>query len=159
MRIEQEKTGSAREMQAFEQAKLKTERKLCAKHLYDENIILIENLCRSFKVEMTNVSDYLFLDLKKNVFRFTSDLKEILGKITSFSKLVAYCGDDGLRMIEELSNCREDAVAKVTRFSNELDDLIRERDVTEEKLKSLVSFKIEIPKFKGHESDMDIYTF
>ena len=75
---------------------------MCAKHVYDEIIILTENLCRSCKVEMTNVSDHLLLDIKKNVFRFTSDLKEILGKITSFSKLVAYCGDDGLRMIEEL---------------------------------------------------------
>ena len=42
-RIEQEKTLCAGN--AFEQEKLRTERKLCAKHLYDEIIILTENIC------------------------------------------------------------------------------------------------------------------
>ena len=134
-RIRQEKTDTARKKQAFEQQKLDTERKLCPKYLYDEIIILAENLCCSCKVKMTDVSDHLLLDLKKNVFRFTSDLREILGKINSFSKLVAYCGDDGLRMMDKLSTCRDDAAALVTRFSNDLGDLILERDITEEILR------------------------
>ena len=41
--------------------------KLCAKNLYDEIIILTENLCCSCKVKVTDVSDHLLLDLK-NVF-------------------------------------------------------------------------------------------
>ena len=59
--------------------------------------------------------------------------------------------------MEELSNCSEDAAAELTSFLNNLGDLIWERDITEKK--NSLSLKIEIPKFKGYESDMDIYPF
>ena len=54
---------------------------------------------------------------------------------------------------------RVNSAAEVTKFSNELGTLIRERDITEEKLKSASSLKIELTKFKGYESEMDIYNF
>ena len=82
--IEQEKTDAGWKKQAFEQEKLDTERKMCAKKLYDEIIVIAENLSSSAKVKMTDVSDHLLLDLKKNVFQFTLDLREILGKHNFF---------------------------------------------------------------------------
>ena len=49
--------------------------------------------------------------------------------------------------------------ADVTQFSNKLGDVMRDRDISEEKLKGALGLKIEIPKFKGYESSMDIYIF
>ena len=36
---------------------------------------------------------------------------------------------------------------------------IIKRDISEEKLRNAVGLKIELPKFKGYDSDTDLYTF
>ena len=44
-------------------------------------------------------------------------------------------------------------------FVTKLNDIITERDISEEKLKHASGLKIELPKFKGYESKTDIYSF
>ena len=44
-------------------------------------------------------------------------------------------------------------------FQEQLDCVIREQDLSEEKLKRAFELKINIPKFKGCDSEVDIYTF
>ena len=156
---EQDKIREKRNRLDFEQDIRLAEYKSCAKNLYDEIKVLNLHLCTSCKVDLKALGDYHLLDLKKNLVHFTSDLREILNKITSFSKLVPHCGPEELRMMNELSEMRNDSAADVTRFSNELGNLLRERDISEEKLKNVHHLKIELPKFKGYDSEMDIYTF
>ena len=149
----QEEKSCEKEMQ------LNSERKMSAKNLYDEIKVLAVNLSSRCEIDVSDITDYQILDLKKNVFNFTSELREILDKITSFSKLVPYCGKEEVKMMEELTDCRNNVAADVTKFSNDLGKLMRDRDISEEKLKSALSLKIELPKFSGYDSTIDIYSF
>ena len=45
------------------------------------------------------------------------------------------------------------------KFITELQTIVLERDISESKIKNLSSLKIEIPKFSGYNSKIDIYTF
>ena len=103
--------------------------------------------------------DHQLLELKKNVFQFTSELRDILEKITEFSKLVVYLDTTEKMWMEELIELRTQTAGDVTRFSNDLEKLISERDISEEKLKSALTLKIELSKFSGYDSETDIYTF
>ena len=80
-------------------------------------------------------------------------------KITCFSKLVPHCGQKELDIMDELSKMRSNSAEMVTKFSNELGNLLRKHDISEEKLKSVHNLKIEMPKFMGYDSKIDIYTF
>ena len=57
--------------------------------------------------------------------------------------------------MDELCEVRVNSPNAVTNFSNNLGDLIRERDISEEKLK----YSLKNLKFEGYDSDMDVYTF
>ena len=111
---------------------------------------------------MKKVGDYQLLELKKNVFHVTSELRDIIDKITSFSKLVAYCGNEENHGMDELCEVRMNSTNAVPKLSNDLVDLIGKKDISEEKLTSslsTLSLKIELPKFNRYDSDMDVYTF
>ena len=70
-----------------------------------------------------------------------------------------YCGQEGELVMDELSKLRNDSAGVVTKVSNELGNLLRELNISDEKVKSVHNLKIELPKFKGYDSDMDIFTF
>ena len=130
-----------------------------AESLYDEIIVLDSNLHSKSSIDLKGFGDHHLLDLKKNIAHLTFDLHEILNKITSFSKLVPHCGKKGLKMMSDLSEIRSKSAASVTKYSNELGYLLRERDICDEKLKSAHNLKVELPKFRGYDSELNIYSF
>ena len=165
-KLEEYPTRTEQEIQMFkklkilqDQEKLDTERKIYI--LYDETKLLtLSNLCSKCKIDLYNVTDHHhLLDLRKNVFHLTTELREILDEVTLISKFVGYCGEDKHKMMKELSQWRDDAASEVTKFSDSFSDLIQEWDITEEKLKSGFNLKIDLDKFQGYDSCMDIYTF
>ena len=91
--VEQEKKKDKQARFEFEQEQINAVRKICAKNLYKEILLLSESLIKNCDIDLKKVGDHQLLELKKNVFHFTSELREIMDKITSFSKLVAYCGE------------------------------------------------------------------
>ena len=161
-KIEEDRISATKEKLLREKNRSDMENAECknfADNLYREIKVMNDSITESCAIDLKKIGDHQLLDLKKNVFHLTSQLKHVMEKITSFSKVAVHCGDDEKPMMKELSTIRVDLAKKVTQFSNELGTLIREKDITEEKLKSSKNLKIELPKFKGFESDMDIYTF
>ena len=158
-RVDLEKKDKEQKMLACRQEKIDREKKFGAKNLYDEILLLSESLIRNCEIDLSKIEDYQLLELRKNVFNFTSELREIMDKITSFSKLVAYCGEEEASMMDQLSEVRAHSAKAVSKFSNDLGELIRVKDISEEKLKTSLNLKIELKKFKGYESEIDIYTF
>ena len=152
LRVEQNRRDSKEEIQVAEYNS-------CAKHLYSEIKLLSSTLFASCRVDLKHLDDYHLLDLKTNVTNFTSELREILNKITSFSKLVPHCGLEGQKMTYELCELRDASVSEMTQFSNELGSSIRECDITEEKLRNGLGLQIQLPKFMGYDSEMDVYSF
>ena len=54
---------------------------------------------------------------------------------------------------------RDSSTQEITKIMTKVGEAISERDISEKKLKNAAGLKIELPKFKGYYSDMDIYTF
>ena len=102
VRVEEEKINEEQKRFKFEQELMDAERKMYAKNLYDEVKLLSTSLIKNCQIDIESIGDYQLLELKKNVFHFTTELREILNKITSFSKLVVHCGEQESRMMVEL---------------------------------------------------------
>ena len=66
----------------------------------------------------------------------------------------------GLHSLEtEASNLVEDTLAQKEKYVEAVRKEVDDRDLSEENIKNAQGLKIQLPKFKGHESPMDIHTF
>ena len=84
-----------------------------------------------------------------------TELNLIMEKVTAFSKQAPYCKET----MGELCNLRNKASKDLALFQEQLNCVIREQDLSDEKLKRAFELKINTPKFKGYGSELDIYTF
>lgn len=121
--------------------------------------MLYSSLSNSCSTNLNVLSDHHLLDLRKTIPTLTADLRNILDKIISFSTVAVHDTPEGKRMMDELIIIRSNSAAEITRFSNELGQLIHTRDVSEEKLKSALTLDIDLPKFNGYDSKIDVYQF
>ena len=106
-----------------------------------------------------SVSDYQVLELKKNLGSLDIELREIFQKISEFSKIASQCGDEKDKMLMIPLNHQEKTLAARNAFAKTLHSVFTERDISEEKLKHASVLTIDLPKFKGYDSKLDIYTF
>ena len=112
-----------------------------------------EHLLSHCNMDLSNLSDYKILDLKRNSFNLTTEFNLI--KVTSFSKFAPHCD---MEMIE-LRTLRDDTAAKLAAFAKNLEQAIEDGDLNEKKVKLGLGLRIHIAKFKGYNSELDIYTF
>ena len=75
------------------------------------------------------------------------------------SKIVASCGDERDEMLTNSKNHQEKALKARNSFAMELHTIFSDRDISEEKLKNASGLKIELAKFKGYDSKLDIFSF
>ena len=76
-------------------------------------------------------------------------------KVTSFSKFQP----EHQKKMGEICDLRDKSVAIVSKLTNDLPEVLKCRDISKEKLKRAFELKINLPKFKGYDSVLDIYTF
>ena len=69
------------------------------------------------------------------------------------------CGQHAQEMRDEVIRARSSGALSLDKFIENLHKVIKSRDISEQKLKNAAGLKIELKKFKGYESDIDIYTF
>ena len=84
-----------------------------------------------------------------------TELNLIMEKVTAFPKHNPHCKET----MGELCNLRNKASIDLALFQEKLDGVIREKDLSIEKLKRASELKINISKFKGYGSELDILTF
>ena len=82
----------------------------------------------------------------------------MLDKISSLIQYIAPCGEQGSALRSEVLEMEVEISKDLDTFLNEVRETILERDISEKKLKNAAGLKIEIPKFKGYHSEMDIFT-
>ena len=75
---DQEKKKDKQKRFEFEQEQINAEREICTKSSYEEILLLSESLIKNCEIDLEKVGDHQLLDLKKNVFHFTSELREIM---------------------------------------------------------------------------------
>ena len=108
-------------------------------------------------VTPTSLPDSQLLDLNKSLHLLDIEASKILDKITEYSGYVSGLGaGEQLIVINELlANTLKQKDMFILAVRQEVVD----RDLSEEKIKNALGLKINIPKFTGYESPMDIYTF
>ena len=58
------------------------------------------------------------------------------------------------------ATCKRDVIVGKRRiFLEKLQGIVIERDITPDKLKNACTLQIDLPKFIGYNSKMDLYTF
>ena len=136
------------------------EQKFQAKALLTE----LKNRCDSLVqkcccAKLKTSTDFQILDLQKDLVSVDKEMREIFGVVTAFSKIAATCGDEKEDLLKEPEALKQSALDARNKYAKELHQISSSRDITEDKLKSQSSLEIELGKFQGYESKMDIYTF
>ena len=83
----------------------------------------------------------------------------MIDRISSFQKFVLPCGDSSAEMRKNGIEMRDSSVEKITQNLEKVRNAISDRDISEKKLKNSAGLDIDLPKFKGYYSHVDIYTF
>ena len=146
------------------QAKLEEQTKInnlmvCAENQHFEIKIRYETLKKKCLVNVRTLSDYEVIDLKKREENLHMELRELLDKVSSFDKFVLPCGEVTVQMRASAIKMRNESTDVLVKLLDQVDCVINERVISEKKLENTASLKIELPKFKGYNSEIDIYTF
>lgn len=112
------------------------------------------------KVEdLDDLSDYQILDTHKNMSTKDTELREIFAKVTEYCTLAAFCGDKKDKLIENARNLEKETLDKRNEYAKKLHKIISTRDISDEKLRNSNNLSIDLSKFQGYESKLDIYSF
>ena len=131
----------------------------CAQSLEYEIKTRYDALKTKFKIDLSKLSDYEILDLKKREDSLSAELREILDKISSLLQYVVPCGDTANYIRANVKIMRDDISLETEDFLKSVRNTIADRDISEKKLKNSVGLNIQLPKFKGYQSELNIFTF
>ena len=105
------------------------------------------------------MSDHQILDCHKNLSSIDTEMREIFDKVTGFSKIAALCGDEKDQMLVKPRDLQEKVLKLKNTYAMNLHSIFTERDISEEKLRNSAGLTIELQKFKGYDSKLDVYSF
>ena len=110
-------------------------------------------------IDFSQLSDFEILELKKNEELLHVELRELMDKISAFETFILPCGDAATKNRKLASLIRAESGEKLNFYLRDLREVVVERDISEKKLQNSSSFKIDIKKFHGYGSSLDIYSF
>ena len=131
----------------------------CAESDFFEIRMRSERLRKRCDIRYEGLTDHEILDVKKREESFHVELREFIDKVSSFEKLIMPCRGSVKTMHDDVITMRENCISYVDQFVDNLAAVIKSRDISERKLKNSAGLKIELKKFKGYESEVDIYSF
>ena len=108
---------------------------------------------------LQSLNDFELLDRSKSMINLDVEMREIFAIFTKISKIVATLGPGKDVLLSKPRRLQDKALKTRNTYMQELHGLISDRDISEEKLKKSNDLSIEIPKFRGYDSKLDIYTF
>ena len=109
--------------------------------------------------KLDDFDDYKILECSKNLSSIDTEFREVFSKYTEFSKIVSLHCSENDDLVEKTCDAKQSALKTRNAYAQKLYDIISKRDITEEKLKKSSKIPIDVPKFKGYDSKLDIYTF
>ena len=143
--------------------KLETEKigamMVCARNMRYEIKTRYDTLRGKFKIDFDSLGDFEILDIKKKEDSLGTELRELLDKISALIQYTVPCGVTADALRNEVIIIRDDIKSETDEFLETLNDIIANRDISEKKLKNSSGLEIPIPKFKGYQSELSIYTF
>ena len=135
----------------------RNEQRLVASALSEELELLCNGLTEKCDyLHLQDYDDFKILECSKELVGIDTELRAILTKFTRFSQVSSHCDQE---MVYRTRSAKEQALKCRNSYAMKLHDLMMERDISEEKLKKSLATPIELDKFSGFGSKMDIYTF
>ena len=115
---------------------------------------------KTYDVEkLKGFDDEQILEKKKGAEKLDGELTEIMGRITYLVKETPKNYIDEGKIVTKASKTIGTLYDTKENFLKELGKQICERDLSAKKLQNASLLNIKLPKFKGYESPIDIYTF
>ena len=127
-------------------------------NLKSELSIRFKSISKRYRTKLDELSDYQILDLYEDKSEEV-EFSEVLAKVTELSTLAPFAGPKSLDLLQKVSKTRDRIVSKREDFRDTLSKLVRERDITAEKMKQASELVVNLPRFSGYDSEMDFFTF
>ena len=108
---------------------------------------------------LQSLNDYDLLDRSKKLVNIDVEMREVISKFSEVSKIIASLGPDEEHLLTKPRRSHDRALKARNTYAQELHALISERDISDEKMKKSKDLQIEVPKFRGYDSKLDIYSF
>ena len=118
-----------------------------------------DRLIKKCQQDFSDLTDHEILDIKKGEENFHIELRELIDKVSCFETLIIPCGDQAKDLRYDVIQMRDFSTESLDDFLQKLSKIVKDRDISERKLKNSAGLKIELKKFKGYDSEVDIYTF
>ena len=138
----------------FEQTKCLVKAK-CLKNEISLRCVSLES---KFDRELSDLSPYQLLEISQDK-SLDLGFNEVLEKVTDLSSLVV----DGCSQVNDILEHVTSKVDQVSSlkvdFQKNLSKILIDRDITPDKLKNASTLDIALPKYSGHDCDMDFFTF
>ena len=107
----------------------------------------------------SDVTDQEIWDVKKNLPTIQKQTDSMCEKYKELLEIVPDSLPDKDRKLKELSKKYKELLKAEKQFRERLDAEIKERELTKEKSFETSTLKINLPKFSGYDSTIDVYTF
>ena len=124
----------------------------------------IESRCNELvsKCDVTclpKMSDQEIFGRGKSVDAIDCEMRKIFHKLTDLSKLASVCGSEKEKLLEKPQKQKDETLKARNDYMKLLFSIVRDREITEEKLRSTKGLDINLPTFSGYDSKLDIYSF
>ena len=128
-------------------------------HILDDIETRSQMLAKTFDLNFDDLTDEKVEERKKNWFQVEKDFNKILDKITELVKETPTAYEDASGVIASAKKTRDKLQALKVKYLEDLDAEVLKRDIGDNKKQSRAILKIQLPKFRGYDSSVDIYTF
>ena len=142
------------------------EKKYLSEQKFQANAMLSEITNRSSSLvkkcdskSLQNLSDFQIFELQKELKSVDIEMREMFASVTAYSKVASLCGDEKDDMLRKAEKLRKTALDARNLYAMDLHKIATSLDVTEEKLKNISTLEINLEKFQGYDSKIDIYSF
>ena len=116
--------------------------------------VFLEN---EFDQELENLSDYQLLEISQSR-NLDTEFIGVLEKVTNLGMLVSK-SESVQKLLDVAITNRDKLVTKKRFFQQNLQTILKTRDITPDKLRNASTLKVEIPKFSGYDCTIDFFTF
>ena len=129
------------------------------KHMFNEIELRACNLEKRCSGSINSWSDSQVFEKRNDIKMIDTEFNEILNKITELVKGTPLEYEEEFGILKTAYKIRNTLRIKKDDYQAELEKEMYDRDLSSEKLQNALLLKIELPKFRGYDSKMDIYIF
>ena len=130
-----------------------------AENLKAEISYRFKSISKRFDADLDNLGDYQVLEIHQDRKNIDIEFSSVMEKISDLSSLVAKGGPETELLFKKASRTRDRLSLKREQFFAKLEDVVIQRDITADKMKSASEVTIQLPKFCGYDSKLDVFTF